>query len=243
MPVLYSSAVGRLQMTRGSRMRMSVALLACCCAARSTVAAAQTDPWGHPYTDDTEAREHVGFYLRLSIGVGGGAILGDGHTVRGVDEVALTGFGIGTSIGIGAAVIPNLILDVDFFHASFFDPDVEADGDDLGESSHVDPRLGVGEDQQLVGFGLGVTYYFMPVNIYLGGSLGVGRVVFEDNDGDRGGSSVGLAGNLMVGKEWWVADDWGIGIAGQLVLLSADDDLLNHVKAYALNVMFSATYN
>jgi hypothetical protein len=181
--------------------------------------------------------------LRLSIGVGGSAIFGDGHAARGVDDVELTAFGIGTSVGIGAALVPNLILNLDFVYASFFDSDLEVDGEDRGDSSHADPRLGVGEDQQLLGLGIGMTYYFMPLNLYLAGSLGIGRVTFEDHDGDRGASDWGLAGNLMVGKEWWVDGDWGIGVAAQFLLLWVDDEFLGDVNAYALSLMFSATYN
>jgi hypothetical protein len=198
------------------------------------------DPFAYPYSN---VHQHDGFYLRLSLGAAFGAILGDGHVARGVDEVQLDGFGVGTSIAIGAALVPNLILDVDFFYATLFDSDVEVDGDDLGDSSHADPRLGVGEDHQLLGLGLGLTYYLMPVNIYLAGSFGLGRVSFEAHDGDRGASDWGLASNLMVGKEWWVDSDWGIGVAAQLMLVWVDDDFLNDVNAYALSVMFSATYN
>jgi hypothetical protein len=198
------------------------------------------DPWAYPYS---KTHQHDGFYLRLSVGIGGGVISGDGHVASGVDEVALSSFGIGSSIGLGFALIPNLILHLDLSFASFFNSDVDVDGDDQGAAAYADPGLGVGEDQQLVGLGIGMTYYFMPANIYLSGSLGIGRVVFEDDDGDRGASSVGLAGNLMLGKEWWVANDWGIGIAAQLLLLSVEDDLLNDVNAAALSVLFSASYN
>jgi hypothetical protein len=198
------------------------------------------DPWAYPYSN---VHQHDGFYLRLSLGAAFGAIRGDGHTARGVDEVELTGFGVGTSIAIGAALVPNLILDLDFFYATLFGSDVEVDGDDQGDSGDADPRLGVGEDQQLLGFGLGLTYYFMPVNLYLTGSFGMGRVAFENHAGDRGASDWGLASNLMVGKEWWVDSDWGIGVAAQFLMLWVDDDFLNDVNAYAVSLMVSATYN
>jgi hypothetical protein len=47
----------------------------------------------------------------------------------------------------------------------------------------------------------------------------------------------------MVGKEWSVGSDWGIGIAGQLIVLATHDDILGGLHGAIFNVMFSATYN
>jgi hypothetical protein len=204
------------------------------------IEAGDWDPWAHPIPD---AYDHRGFYLRLSIGFGGGAIGGNNHVEPGVDKVTLTGLGLGTSIAVGGAIADNLILDADFFHTSIFDPSVNVDGHHLGRASNLDRDLGIGQDLQLVCFGIGATYYIMPVNLYLAASIGLGRVVFEDVNGARAGSDLGIAGNLMVGKEWWVAPDWGIGIAGQLMLIGVRDEVLGRVGGIAFNVMFSATYN
>jgi hypothetical protein len=51
--------------------------------------------------------------------------------------------------------------------------------------------------------------------------------------------------SLMIGKEWWVSDNWGLGIAGQLFGGSAkdkdDEDL--QFDTFSVNLCFSATYN
>jgi hypothetical protein len=47
----------------------------------------------------------------------------------------------------------------------------------------------------------------------------------------------------MVGKEWWVGADWGIGLAGQFVYVAVEDDVLGDVSGLALSLLFSATYN
>jgi hypothetical protein len=196
------------------------------------------DPWDHP-TPNTH--NHDGFYLRLAIGFGGSFISGNNSDF--VGDVDLSGLGLGTSIGIGGALTENLILNADLFSATVFDSTVKQNGRRIGDASDVGNALAVGEDQQLLGFGVGVTYYIMPVNVYLAGSVGLGQVVFEGIDGDRDSSDLGFGANVMVGKEWWVGTDWGIGVAGQLIFVSVGDDLLNHVNGLATTLMFSATYN
>jgi hypothetical protein len=198
------------------------------------------DPWEHA-TPDQHA--HDGFYLRLAIGVGGGTVWGNDHILPNVRDVTLSGLGFGSSIAIGGAVADNLMLNADFFQAMIFNPAVHQDGRYVGHTTDLNAELGVGDDVGLVGVGVGVTYYFMPANVYLAGSVGLGQAVFEDSRGSRSGSDLGFGSNIMVGKEWWVGSDWGIGVAGQLILVAAHDDILGGLGGSAFNVMFSATYN
>ena len=58
----------------------------------------------------------------------------------------------------------------------------------------------------------------------------------------KGESEYGIGFNAMVGKEWWVGEDWGIGATGYLSYGTMKD------KDYTINyfyvgVLFSATYN
>jgi len=44
-------------------------------------------------------------------------------------------------------------------------------------------------------------------------------------NGTNGSSEAGFGAKLALGKEWWVSDHWGIGLAGQLTFGSnADQD-------------------
>jgi hypothetical protein len=198
------------------------------------------DPWEHV---SAGGRRHEGFFLRLSIGLGGGAISSKGHIERDFDETAESGLGLGTSIGIGGAVTDNLILYGDIFQTTVFDPTLERDNREV--EPRDDPLLGmdVGDDLRLAGIGVGLVYYFMPINIYVAGSVGFGQAVFEDNGGDVAGSDIGFASNLMLGKEWWVGADWGLGLAGQFITVVTDDDILGDITGLGFNLMFSATYN
>ena len=47
----------------------------------------------------------------------------------------------------------------------------------------------------------------------------------------------------MIGKEWWVGADWGIGFAGQVVVVAAEDEVLGPINGFAVSALFSATYN
>ena len=69
----------------------------------------------------------------------------------------------------------------------------------------------------------------------------------DDTHGTRGvdSSRSGTALELMVGKEWWVSANWGMGIAGEFVGASMTDKNTPGLtwSASSLSVLLSATYN
>ena len=59
-------------------------------------------------------------------------------------------------------------------------------------------------------------------------------------------SKTGLGFQAMVGKEWWVTADWGLGVAADLLLSSMKDDPAVSNDTYSattFGLLFSATYN
>ena len=197
------------------------------------------DPWAH----SPSHRRHDGFFLRIALGVGWGGMSSDGHVLSDVDKLDLSGAGMGMSIGIGGALTDNLILYGDIFQMTLFNPEVEIDGSDVGDADSLADDVGIGEEARIAGLGIGLNYYFMPVNLYVGGSIGFGQAIFEDGRGDVDGSDLGLGVDLMVGKEWWVGNDWGLGVAAQVLILATEDDALGDINGQAFNLLFSATYN
>ena len=150
------------------------------------------------------AERHDGFFLRFTVGFGfGGANLeaaGDE-----TDFGAVAGF---FSFDIGAAAVENLIVHARLAATSLVNPEVEVNGRDRGS----DDSLTIGTSL----LGVGVTYYFMPINLYVGATAGLAWVNFTysididgDGDDDTYSSDAGFGLNLDVGKEWWVGDDWG----------------------------------
>jgi hypothetical protein len=178
-----------------------------------------------------EPRTHDGFFLRLSAGGGGAST-----------ELDIPGFktefsgGTGDiNIAVGAVVTTNLALHGTLFGWSLSDPDIDVEGLGSGE---------VNGDLTMAAFGGGLTYYFMPVNMYLSGSLGAGSLSFDGDDNIEGDSDTGLVGELVLGKEWWVGGGWGLGVAGSFGFHSIPDgDVDENWSGNSWSIRFSATMN
>lgn len=186
---------------------------------------------------------HDGFFLRLSSGIGGGRVSGDNDT-----SGKFTGATSQGSIAIGGVITDNLALHADVFVASLFNPTYENKNGTAVTLNDLDITMRFGS------VGVGVTYYIMPMNLYLCGSLGLAVASTEVRYTrlgltftDTWESQTGFGLNLMVGKEWWVSDNWGLGVAGQFIYANipvkdktgAEDSF----SGGSLGVLFSATYN
>jgi len=196
------------------------------------------NPWDHP--EQEGASTHDGFFLRLSLGLGGARVKGSSDPYDG-SPVTFSGVDLGGSIAVGGSVLENFAVHADYFFANVFDASTKGG---LYDSS-LGRNLGFtyNGDVGMHALGAGVTYYFMPVNIYLAGSIGLAVTQWERSDGQRQSSRMGVAGQLIVGKEWWVEQQWGLGVALQCLLLTASDPYYERVRGGALNVLFSVTYN
>jgi hypothetical protein len=189
---------------------------------------------------DAGVEMHDGFFLRLTTGPAGGAVSLD---VPDVAERTYSGGGWSSSIDVGGAVVRDLVIFGRLRGAWLFDPKVR-DGDakvDLGDDFIVTQGL----------IGAGINYYIMPINIYFGGAIGFATITTArdragDADDDREASDVGFGIDLDAGKEWWVSDNWGLGVALRLSLASvpAGDDIARDAVFGSgfVSVVFSATY-
>jgi hypothetical protein len=190
-------------------------------------------PWAVANAQEGEVENrHDGFYLRLTGGFGGVYT----KTSVGADDDSISGGGADFSLGLGGAVRENLIL--------------------LGElsgTSGVNPTETVnGQDANLNGLtlfatfvGAGINYYFMPLDLYVGGSLGAAQLSLKDDSGNSQSTKFGFGLTATVGKEWWVSTNWGIGLAARMLFAStkADTPLENTWTTTTFGLAFSATYN
>lgn len=183
---------------------------------------------------------HDGFYMRLTTGVG---VL-NAKDRRGGQDRTISGSGLAMSFALGGALSPHLILYGEMLVSQALDPKVDAAG-----SSQA-----LGYDLNLSGIGPGVAYYLVPLNMYLSATLAFSKVSQSStNNGSNSArnvdiTEVGVGMSFMVGKEWWVSQDWGLGLAGQLHLASMktkpqDAGTDDRMTATALSLLFSATYN
>ena len=185
-------------------------------------------PGIEPVVGQKEHR-HNGFYLRMN--------LGPAYALMASADSDVTVRGPGAMVGgaIGGAVTENVILFVDFVGDSAFNPTVESGGQQFGTSDIT---------ASVVGFGPGTAYYFMPANAYASASLMVAQLSFE-RVGVPTDTAVGVGANLMLGKEWWVSNEWGLGVAAQLFAgqIRGGASAVGSWTFLAFGLGFSATYN
>jgi hypothetical protein len=81
----------------------------------------------------------------------------------------------------------------------------------------------------------------MPANVYVSIAPGVSRLMFVSGDVTVNGDW-GPGGKLALGKEWWVGDHWGLGIAAEL-LVSFNKQAGDPRTTIAPGLTFSATFN
>jgi hypothetical protein len=175
--------------------------------------------------------EHDGFYLRLDIGFGGTSMKSDDA------DVTISGPGGSFGVAVGGVVAPNLIIFGEVFDDIAINPDIQ-----FGSitASTQDTSAGV------VGLGAGLAYYIMPINIYLSGTVAASRLTASQHGDEVAHSAWGGGLSLMVGKEWWVSDNWGIGGALQLYggrIKDNSDSSSATWNVGAIALVFSATYN
>jgi hypothetical protein len=178
---------------------------------------------------------HDGFYMRLA--AGGGAAVAEDSDIG----AKASGGSFAFSAAFGGAILQNLILYGEMIGYGIPESKYNNDGMN-GTSSHT---------LNITGFGPGVAYYFMPLNLYLSGTLVLHQISENASGNSNNGvtlTDTGVGVSLMVGKEWWVSADWGLGIAADFFLGSAKNrpdyttpDSRWTSKGFA--VMFSATYN
>ena len=116
-----------------------------------------------PLSAEPPAPEHDGFYLRLAVGVGHGRV--EHH--HGGEETTMVGTSLASSLAIGGAIAPNLICTAASSTALCSPPDYKVDGTTVTKG---------GSSILFSGFGPGLAYYFMPSNLYLAGTLLLGRL-------------------------------------------------------------------
>lgn len=186
--------------------------------------------WGGSAAARTPVGTHEAFFLRVAAGLGGAS--GSVETDAGVD-VGLSGFSLLWDISAGWAVLENLFVHAEFYGSVATDPTLDVGSREFGTES---------VDYDNYGFGTGVTYHVAPWDVYVSGTIGLAWV----DIGGRGvdvDTETGFGLNLKLGKEWWVAKDFALGLAGQFFFTTvptAQDDNFDTVGG---GVLVSVSYD
>lgn len=175
-------------------------------------------------------RDHDGgFFLRLSAGFGTAQTKFSAPVI----PLEVSGLAGDVDIAIGAVVSPNLAVHATLFGWAATDPEVELDG----TSGEIEGDVTVSS------IGGGVTYYFMPINLYVSGSVGAAKLSVDTPQG-VGETDFGPAFEITLGKEWWVGNSWGLGVAGAVGYHSVPEkDIDENWSGFNLAVRFTATLN
>jgi hypothetical protein len=197
--------------------------------------AAYAPPPGYAPPQPPPQNLHDGFYLRLHIGAGYGHMSANDSY-----GTAFMGGGASFGVAIGGTVAPNLVIFGNLFGIALADPDVELMGAPAGTATNTTTTIS--------GIGPGLAYYFDPYNVYISGTIAA--TVFQASDSSNSSnhydSDVGFGFQGMVGKEWWVSQDWGIGIAAEVLAATGMKDKVDPSVKWggtSFALVFSATYN
>ena len=145
---------------------------------------------------------HTGFHVNGELGLAfmDARASSQGSTIEsaGVSTVA--------SLRVGGAVVENLIIAGELWTMRAPSSKWRVDG------AAVTPRSDV--SATLSGIGVNLTYYLMPANVFFSVTPSVGILALENTD-ERTGvrTKTGFSGRVAIGKEWWVARQFGIGVA------------------------------
>lgn len=179
---------------------------------------------------------HDSGYLRLQLGVSLTSM-----TVTDPVQGKLTLSGAGASIGVAAgwAVARNVIIYATAVAAGASRPDAQINGVSQGEAN---------VDTDFYAFGGGAAYYFEGPNLFLAGSLLASKLSITNTSDDEGGDThFGLGVEGLIGKEWWVSENWGLGVALQLLYATMKDNSFVGPSAKWTAgggaLLFTATYN
>jgi hypothetical protein len=173
---------------------------------------------------DPTARQHLGFYFHVDLGA---AFF--------LTEAASGELGAGTagaaalvSVAVGGAVAENWILA----------------GEVWGAAMPAQASTGA-STVTLSGFGLNVTHYFMPANVFLTLTPSATLLGVDNGRGSAGRTQIGFGTRIALGKEWWVGDHWGLGIAAQGFFAINRDQGASGPNWFTMGggLLFSATYN
>jgi hypothetical protein len=189
---------------------------------------------GSPEEFDEEPKYiHSGFFLRFTIGPGWSS------AERDATDIEMSGGAAYFAFDIGGAPTENLIIHARLSDNVTIDPSVNYRGRDQGEAQDTSFYFAL--------FGVGLTYYFMPVNLYGTFAFGASRLMIEEEDYDSGDSELGYGIDFDLGKEWWVGSEWGLGVAGRFSYASVppneDASSSDRIVGLGFGVLFTATYN
>jgi hypothetical protein len=153
---------------------------------------------------------HDGLYLRLGFGFGFMNTKGE-IDLPNSSELSITGAGFTGEFMIGGTPTPGFVIGGGTSGFTVFDPKFEVDGEEVNTTA---------DSVNLSMIGLFVDVYPDPKQgLHVQGMVGYAQLSSDETDSDdERPDGLGLA--VGVGYEWWVGEQWGVGILGKLTYAS-----------------------
>jgi len=170
------------------------------------------------------ARTHEGLYCHLGIGPSFGHI-NDNFTEQGTPQsITWGGTGVAVDFRIGGAFKENWILSFDRYNQMISAPEYATGG--------IKKVLSSNESISEQCYGAGIMRYFMPANIYVGGTIGAGTYVLDyyanpdnSNSMTKIRTKYGFSGMLRAGKTFFLGKHWGLGTGLGLTYLKCNNNV------------------
>jgi hypothetical protein len=194
-----------------------------------------------PPREDPSARRHDGFYLRMGLGLAYGQVVSSGVLLGSDLELKFAGFGPAYELLIGGTLGSGFVLGGGFVGQDISDPDVTletANGTQVDRSVASGDALGVGVIGPFFDW-----FFDERGGAHVGAMVGIGIIGLE-GDNDEGSS--GFGGSLWGGYDFWVSDQWSLGVEGRLLFVRGSHDLLGEEfdeTASGFQVLFTALFH
>lgn len=146
-----------------------------------------------------EPKTHDGFYMQLDTGLG--------YLKTSPTDVSFSGVSIPFQLLLGGSPVPGLVIGGGLI--TDYAPSISV-------SQGGNKVSGLSASMYLVGIGPFVDIYPDPHSgLHFQGMLGFGALSVSQN-GNSGNSPSGFLMSLGGGYDWWVANEWSIGVMGRL---------------------------
>jgi hypothetical protein len=187
-------------------------------------------------------RFHDRFYLRLSLGGGTMGTSGNLDPDNGVTFETRGGC-VAFDVAIGGTPAPGFVIGGDYAFQMAFRPHFKTSSSSFSFEDDASANTVFGL------FGFFVDWFPEPRGgFHVGGTLGfaVLSVANENGNFDNSVSENGIGGALRVGYDFWISNQWSVGVLGQFVggRVSGDSNSVNErdtVSSFA--VLFTALYH
>lgn len=184
------------------------------------------------------AQDHSsGFMLRYTAGAAY-ARTGQKADLPGDPKYNISGAALDMDLAAGFALSPNFAVHATGTFWRAFSPKVKGD---FGPFS----MEGKADDANLTNFGIGGGFTaWTNSNMYVSMSVLASMLRAKYND-DESDTDWGIGGELLIGKEWWVADNVGLGLAaaGTIHYIPTKQDDVRGNLGYSVGPRLSITFN